>query len=257
MSTLAAKSGKGRKPGEEAAHFKTDEDTGKMVIDDSDEDDGGAGAGVGEDVEGNAYRETLTSVDGFTRGPNGKIKFNKDTKKRRREHEEVDQDVEMADADKQQKTGTKSRRKTEPKLGHEFKAKVCGPCFFRSLALSSNTSIALRVTEGRRRCQKGGRGSVRVHVSLAGGKEEEPGGPDRYRGQALKVDILSPHICMSLILIGMHLHFLRVLCHGRANPSVSMRPPVYRQACKCPKQGQSIHSAGPRYWCRDIYKVKG
>ena len=120
--TPAANSGKRKKPGQDAARFKTDEDTGKMVIDDSD-DDGDAAAG-GEDVEGNAYREALTSADGFTRGPNGKIKFNKDTKKRRRENEEADEDVEMADADGQQKGGKKNKRKTDPKFGHEFKAKV-------------------------------------------------------------------------------------------------------------------------------------
>ena len=50
-----------------------------MLIDESDDEaSGGAGGGNGdEDVEGNAYRENLTSVDGFTRGPNGKVKFNK------------------------------------------------------------------------------------------------------------------------------------------------------------------------------------
>ena len=98
-----------------------------MVIDDSD-DDADAGAGE-EDVEGNAYRETLVSVDGFTRGPNGKVKFNKDTKKRRRENEGADEDVEMVDADGQQKAGKKTKRRTDPKFGHEFKAKVraCSP----------------------------------------------------------------------------------------------------------------------------------
>ena len=91
-----------------------------MIIDDSD-DEGAAAADV-EDVEGNAYRENLTSADGFTRGPNGKIKFNKDTKKRRRENEEADGDVEMADGEVQK--AAKAKRKAEPKLGHEFKAKV-------------------------------------------------------------------------------------------------------------------------------------
>lgn len=93
-----------------------------MVIDESDSD---AEAGAGEqDVEGDAYRESLTSVDGFTRGPNGRVKFNKDTKKRRRENEEADMDVDMADADAQ-KANKKSKRKAEPKFGQEFKAKVC------------------------------------------------------------------------------------------------------------------------------------
>ncbi len=117
---VAANAGKRRKPGQDAARFKTDDDTGKMVIDESDDEAPGAGD---EDVEGNAYRESLTSVDGFTRGPNGKVKFNKDTKKRRRENEDGDGDVEMADGEAQ-KAGKKTKRKVEPKFGHEFKAKV-------------------------------------------------------------------------------------------------------------------------------------
>lgn len=91
-----------------------------MVIDDGSDEEAAAGADV---VAGDAYRESLTSVDGFTRGPNGKVKFNKDTKKRRREADEAE-DVEMADADAGQKAGKKSKKRTDPKFGHEFKAKV-------------------------------------------------------------------------------------------------------------------------------------
>ena len=96
------------------------------MIDESDDDEAAAGAGAGhgdEDVEGNAYRDNLTSVDGFTRGPNGKVKFHKDTKKRRRENEDADGDVEMAEGEGQ-KAGKKTKRKAEPRFGHEFKAKV-------------------------------------------------------------------------------------------------------------------------------------
>ncbi|KAG5638468.1 hypothetical protein H0H81_012533 [Sphagnurus paluster] len=112
-----------RKPGQDAAHFKTDEDTGKMIIDDEvgdNEDDGLSG-----DVAGTAYREAMTSVDGFTRGPNGRIKFHKDTKKRRREAEEAE-DIEMADGEPGSTATKKNKRKVEPKLGHEFKAKKAG-----------------------------------------------------------------------------------------------------------------------------------
>ncbi|KAI8992894.1 NUC173-domain-containing protein [Trametes punicea] len=120
-----AHSNKRKKPGQDAAHFKMDEETGKMVIDEE-SDDGAGEAGVGgEDVAGNAYVENLTSVDGFRRGPNGKIKFNKDTKKRRREAAE-DEDVEMADGEAVQKPSKKSKKKAEPKFGHEFKAKKAG-----------------------------------------------------------------------------------------------------------------------------------
>ncbi|CCM05445.1 uncharacterized protein FIBRA_07664 [Fibroporia radiculosa] len=115
-----ASAGKRRKPGKDASRFKADEDTGKMVIDDDNSEDQA-------DVEtaDDAYRESLTSTDGFTRGLNGRVKFNKDTKKRRREHEEADEDVEMADGDTSS-FGKKSKRRTEIKLGHEFKAKKAG-----------------------------------------------------------------------------------------------------------------------------------
>ncbi|KAF8650444.1 hypothetical protein AX16_005247 [Volvariella volvacea WC 439] len=107
-----------RQPGQDATYFKTDEDGGKMIIEEDEEIDNAE-----EDVEGNAYKEALTSVDGFTRGPNGRIKFNKDTKKRRRELEE-EEDVEMEDL-----TATlpsPKHRKTQPKPGHEFRAKKAG-----------------------------------------------------------------------------------------------------------------------------------
>ncbi|KAL4254252.1 RRP12 family protein [Abortiporus biennis] len=115
-----AKNQKRRKPGQEASKFKTDEDTGKMLIDEEDDDNDG---GMEEDVTGTAYRETITSADGFTRGPNGKIKFNKDTKKRRRA--EADDDVEMGDVEEGGGT-KKSKKKAEPTFGREFKAKKAG-----------------------------------------------------------------------------------------------------------------------------------
>ncbi|KAJ7268814.1 ribosomal RNA-processing protein 12 [Mycena haematopus] len=125
-----------RKPGQDAARFKTDEDTGKMLIDEEgDEAAGQPDSAV--DVAGTAYRESMTSVDGFTRGPNGRVKFNKDTKKRRRENEDADGDVEMGDGEPGSKN-KKAKRKEEPKFGHEFKAK---PEYF---------------PESWRGCQKGG-----------------------------------------------------------------------------------------------------
>lgn len=94
-----------------------------MIID-NDSDSEQAVEEESADVAGTAYREAITSVDGFTRGPNGKIKFNKDTKKRRREEEAI-QDIEMADPE--EIGGNKSKKpkkKSDPAFGHEFKAKV-------------------------------------------------------------------------------------------------------------------------------------
>ena len=88
-----------------------------MIINDADSDE----EPDINDPTGTAYRESITSVDGFTRGINGRVKFNKDTKKRRRE-EASDEDVEMGDAEAD--TGKTIKQKKSPKLGHEFKAKV-------------------------------------------------------------------------------------------------------------------------------------
>jgi hypothetical protein len=89
-----------------------------LIAEDEDSDNNQPAA---EDVEGTAYRETLTSVDGFTRGQGGKVKFHKDTKKRRRENEELDGDVEMADGTA---APPKAKKKVEARFGHEFRAKV-------------------------------------------------------------------------------------------------------------------------------------
>lgn len=120
--TLAGNKNRRRKPGQEASHFKTDDDTGKMVIEG---EDGVAQMAV-DDVAGAAYKESLTSVDGFTRGANGRVKFNKDTKKRRRANEGNgdDEDVEMRDAVSSGLSRSNKKPKKEEKIGQEFKAKV-------------------------------------------------------------------------------------------------------------------------------------
>jgi len=101
------------------SHFKTDE-SGKMMFDESgsETNDGPAE----EDVAGTAYREGLTSADGFTRGPGGRIKFNKDTKKRRRDNAGEDEDVEMGEVE----SAKSGKKRSEDKIGHEFRAKKAG-----------------------------------------------------------------------------------------------------------------------------------
>ncbi|KAF8070663.1 armadillo-type protein [Lyophyllum atratum] len=158
-SRITNASNRRRKPGQDASRFKTDEETGKMIIDDekaSDDED----AGPSTDVAGTAYREAITSVDGFTRGPTGRIKFNKDTKKRRREADAAE-DVEMADGEGAPTAAKKNKRKAEQKIGHEFKAKKAGgdvkkkgvdPYAYLSLSQAS---------------KKGGRGG-RSNLGIAG-----------------------------------------------------------------------------------------
>lgn len=109
-----------------------DETTGKMLIDEKDSND--QDAEVEQDVEGGAYTEALTSVDGFTRGPNGRVKFNKDTKKRRREENAMDVDSIGVDQETSPDKKRKSEKKTQPSFGHEFKSKVSS--FLRILATS-------------------------------------------------------------------------------------------------------------------------
>ena len=123
---VAADQRKRRQPGKDAARFKTDEGTGRLIIEDEPSADADMAGPAEDDVAGTAYREQMTSVDGFTRGPNGQVKFNKNTKKRRAE-EAQDGDVEMADASTLGAAPAehKKKQRTEPvRLGQEFKAKV-------------------------------------------------------------------------------------------------------------------------------------
>jgi ribosomal RNA-processing protein 12 len=93
-----------------------------MIIGDGDEETGET-MEVEEDVVGTAYRDSIRSTDGFSRGPNGRVKFNKDTKKRRREELEGEtEDVEMGDV--AANTGRKSKKHSPEKLGKEFRSKV-------------------------------------------------------------------------------------------------------------------------------------
>ena len=124
MSSLDAQQ-KRRKPGQDASHFTTDTD-GRMVIDSSaSSDEAGAAA---DDVAGTAYREQMTSADGFTRDARGRVKFNKDTKKRRRENADEDNsmDVDIDAAMGIKERPAKRRSDGASGLGREFKAKKAG-----------------------------------------------------------------------------------------------------------------------------------
>jgi len=94
-----------------------------MIIDDGGEADGET-TEVEEDVVGTAYRDSIRSIDGFSRGPNGRVKFNKDTKKRRREEVEGEiEDIEMGDV--AANADRKNKKRSPEKLGKEFRSKVC------------------------------------------------------------------------------------------------------------------------------------
>jgi ribosomal RNA-processing protein 12 len=82
---------------------------------------------VNDALAGAAYNETMVSVDGFRRNPNGTIKFHKDTKKQRKEEMNMDVDMDPDDAagNKRSSLGPqRTPKKKLAKLGQEFKAKV-------------------------------------------------------------------------------------------------------------------------------------
>lgn len=123
-----------RKPGQDAAHFKTDK-SGKLIVPDDREDAAGAAkaaapAGDQEMEDGAAYISTLTSVDGMQRLPDGTVKFNKNTKRGR----ELEMEMEGLDVGEEVKTKGKKQRREVGKLGQEFKAKVSARAVVRSLA---------------------------------------------------------------------------------------------------------------------------
>ncbi|KAF5325080.1 hypothetical protein D9619_009645 [Psilocybe cf. subviscida] len=93
------------------------ESTGKMIIDDRDSDDEAAKNAA--QPSRHPFREDLTSVDGFTRGANGKTKLNEDSKKRRRE-ENATMDTGMSDVEPMT---TKAKEKDESEFRHGFKSK--------------------------------------------------------------------------------------------------------------------------------------
>jgi ribosomal RNA-processing protein 12 len=120
-----------QQPGHDAAKFKTDASTGRLVVEDLSDEDGNDNGESG--VAGAAYREMLTSIDGQTRDSNGRVKFGKDTKKRRAmEREAEGEDIEMRDGTGEA-TGTKESPKKKKKqsvigVGTEYKAKVGFSC---------------------------------------------------------------------------------------------------------------------------------
>jgi hypothetical protein len=113
-----------------------------------------------EYMDADLYKESLTSVHGFTRGPSGKIKFHKDTKKRRREEME-EGDVEMVDEGEVSKS---SKKRNKVKVGHEFKAKVCSHPQPLLIGLTLITLYKAR----RWRCQEERHGTICIRFPWTG-----------------------------------------------------------------------------------------
>ncbi|KAG9078106.1 hypothetical protein FRC06_008534 [Ceratobasidium sp. 370] len=127
--TTSAQETRRRQPGRDAAKFKTEGSTGRIIVEESSSGEDEGDEEGGDEIAGAAYREMLTSTDGQTRDASGRVKFGKDTKKRRAaEREAEDGDVEMADGTAAGKDGPKKKKKKQAvvKVGAEFKAKNAG-----------------------------------------------------------------------------------------------------------------------------------
>jgi len=112
---------KGRKPGQDASHFKTDK-SGKLIIPAEGSDDEMAGqVNTRLHMEGSAFMAAQHGVDGATRDSRGGLKFNKNTKRGRQEEEEMGIDLDEVMGPKKE---PKKRKEQNKKLGEEFKAKV-------------------------------------------------------------------------------------------------------------------------------------
>ena len=131
---------KGRKPGQDAAKFKTDS-SGKLVIPADDSDDERTKSrsrkadepAPGADGEGTAFLAAQRGVDGVSRDARGNLRFNKNTKRTRAEDDEM-MDLDEPSAGFSAKgsavggagnVGQKQKKRKETKkLGEEFRAKV-------------------------------------------------------------------------------------------------------------------------------------
>lgn len=118
---------KRRLPGQDAGKFKTDQDTGRMIIEESEDEEAPAAAPSTEDrLAGSAYQVARTAVDGMVRDARGNVKFNKNTKRGRALEQENDVDMleGIMDDDSSRKK-PKSGKKAE-KLGSEYRSKRAG-----------------------------------------------------------------------------------------------------------------------------------
>ncbi|KAG8861736.1 hypothetical protein FRB96_002694 [Tulasnella sp. 330] len=155
---------KRRQPGQDAAHFKLDEGTGRLMVEA--EDRPGVRRKQGgvafveptiDDVAGRAYMDQLVSVDGFARTAAGVVKFHKDTKKRRAvELEESGVDVDMEDGGAAAPTTTpkRSKRPQMVRLGREYKAKKAAGDVKRAGEQDPHAYLTLREMAGKKKGHK-------------------------------------------------------------------------------------------------------
>lgn len=98
-------------------------DSGKMIINDSDEEGNNADE-MNENAEEDYYMQSVKSADRFTRTPSGRVKFNKTQTKRGRSEEDdfMDEDDDYVE-EKSNKRGKGENGKIANMLGRNYKAK--------------------------------------------------------------------------------------------------------------------------------------
>lgn len=110
-----------RKPGQDAARFKTDK-SGKLIIAESDSET----EALTNAEAGNAFMAAQRSIDGASRDAKGNLRYNKNTKRARAEEERMGMDLDevMGEKKDKDKAGKQKRSKIVGRLGEEFRAKV-------------------------------------------------------------------------------------------------------------------------------------
>ncbi len=164
-----ATAGRQRKPGQEAAGFKTDKESGRMVIEDGEDEE----AQPVDHLAGSAYQSVMTSVDGAVRDARGNLKFNKNTKRGRALEE--DNDVDML-ADVPEATIPRKKPKTAKpieRLGGEFRSKVRP---LRGAALSG-THMSTHLQKAGGDIKRKGQADPYSYVSLSAASKKRGGGP--------------------------------------------------------------------------------
>jgi len=98
-------------------------DSGKMIINDSEEEDN-QDADMNEPAEEDYYMQSVKSADRFTRTPSGRVKFNKTQTKRGRSEEDDFMDEDDDYDEKSVKRGKGENGKIANMLGRNYKTKV-------------------------------------------------------------------------------------------------------------------------------------
>ncbi|ORY31769.1 NUC173 domain-domain-containing protein [Naematelia encephala] len=136
-----------RKPGQEAAHFKTDK-SGKLIIPADSDSEGQDEVDVEARLAASAFNAATRGVDGATRDARGNLRFNKNTKRTREDEREFGVDID----EPEKKVGKKKRE--IGRLGEEFRAKRAGGDIKRHGGMDPYSYVSLGQAAGRKKGQQ-------------------------------------------------------------------------------------------------------